>query len=292
VEIVGLGEVLWDLLPAGRQLGGAPFNFTFHCHQLGRTAVMVSRVGRDEPGQAIRAAVRERGLDDSFLQDDDLHPTGTVSVALDEKGHPSYTIHTDVAYDHLAWDGRLEGLLIHAQAVCFGTLVQRHPDARATVARALASARNAIVVCDINLRQQFFNREVIESSLRASRWAKLNDDELETLTRLLGLKGRGESAQVACLRRTYDLELVALTRGSKGCLVQTADEEVVEHGVPVSVVDTIGAGDALTAGLLVYVLEGRSIAEAAGFANRFAARVASHQGGTPTIARREIEEKP
>jgi fructokinase len=288
-EIVGLGEVLWDLLPTGPQLGGAPLNFTFHCHQLGHSAVMVSRVGRDERGQAIREALRQRGLDDRFVQEDDHHPTGTVSVDLDQQGQPNFTIHTDVAYDHLAWDDSLEGLLTGAQGVCFGTLIQRSAPAQATVQKALAAARSALIVYDVNLRQQFYTREVIETSLHACRWAKLNDAELVVLADLLGLEGQTESARVASLRGRYDLELVALTRGANGCLVQTADAEVVEGGIPVQVVDTIGAGDAFTAGLLVAILEGRSVAQATAFANRLAARVASAAGGTPIIGQEEID---
>src|SRR5436190_2112182 len=158
IEIVGLGEVLWDLLPGGRQLGGAPGNFTFHCHQL-------------------------------------------------------------------AWDDRLAGLLSQASAVCFGTLMQRHATSRQTILRALAMARSALVVFDINLRQDFYSRDVIEASLAASRWVKLNDDELNVLRDLLGLKGTSRPQTLAALRSRYDLELACLTRGGRGCLVQTADEE-------------------------------------------------------------------
>jgi fructokinase len=287
IEIVGLGEVLWDLLPTRRQLGGAPFNFTFHCHQLGHASVMVSRVGRDEPGDAIRAEVRSRGLDDSFIQLDNTHSTGMVSVEL-EGGQPHYTIHTDVAYDHLAWDERLVALYSRAHAVCFGTLVQRHPVAVATVTRALSAARNALIIYDVNLRQHFYTAAVIDASLRACRWAKLNDDELKILAPLLNLKGSDESTLTESLRQRYDLELVALTRGANGCLVRTADEEIVERGVPVTVADTIGAGDAFTAGLVCCVLEGKSVSESARFANRLAALVASRPGGTPTVSRQEI----
>src|SRR5205085_4413061 len=128
--IIGLGEVLWDLLPAGRQLGGAPFNFTFHCHQLGHPAVMVGRVGNDEPGKAIRAAVTGKGLSDAWIQTDEQHPTGTVAVSLNEHGHPTYTITPEVAYDYLQWSSGLAELLAGARAVCFGTLAQRHPVSR------------------------------------------------------------------------------------------------------------------------------------------------------------------
>jgi fructokinase len=289
IAIVGLGEILWDLLPGGRQPGGAPFNFAFHCHQLGQPSAMVSRVGADELGRDLRAAVRGLGLSDAYLQDDPGHPTGTVTVAVDERGQPTFTITEGVAWDHLAWDDRLEALFGHAKAVCFGTLVQRAPESRATVRRALAAAHDALVEYDINLRQHYYDRGVIEASLKASRWAKLNDDELAVLAGLLGLSGATESARLADLRRRYGLELAALTRGEHGCLVQTADGEVAAPGERVRVVDTVGAGDAFAAGLLVSVLEGRPVADAARFANRLAARVAASAGGTPRIDRRELD---
>jgi fructokinase len=289
VEIVGLGEILWDLLPGGRQLGGAPFNFAFHCHQLGHTSIMVSRVGKDQLGREIRETLRRLGLSDTALQEDAVHPTGTVSVAVDERGQPAFTITPDVAYDHLAWDESLETLFGQAQAVCFGTLVQRHPTARAAVQRALRTARNALVVYDVNLRQHFYSRDVIEASLAASRWVKLNKDELVVLWDLLSLSGNRDVAVLADLRRRYDVELAALTRGDRGCLIQTEDEEIAVPGLPVTVADTVGAGDAFSAGLLVYVLEGKPLADAAVFANRLAARVASAAGGTPAIDRADVE---
>jgi fructokinase len=288
-EIVGLGEVLWDLLPSGRQAGGAPFNFAFHCQQLGHESVIVSRVGDDDLGRDLRAAVRDLGLSDAFVQADAGHPTGTVTVAVDPSGQPAFTIHTGVAYDHLDWTADLETLFARAQAVCFGSLVQRAPGARATVRRALALARNALVVHDVNLRQQFYSRDVLEESLRASRWVKLNDGELRVLTNLLGLVGANESARLRDLRRRYGLELAALTRGERGCLVQTDDEEVVVPGVRVPVVDTVGAGDAFTAGLLCRMLEGADLASAAAFANRLAACVVARPGGTPALSRAELE---
>jgi fructokinase len=288
VEIVGLGEVLWDLLPAGKVLGGAPFNFTFHCHQLGHSAVMVSRVGHDDFGREIRAAMAGLGLSDVFVQEDGEHPTGTVGVELDANGQPSFTIHPG-AWDHLAWEDRLEALFAHAQAICFGTLIQRNAVARETVRRALRAGRNALIVYDVNLRQQFYSRAIVEESLRLSRWVKLNDGELVVLREMFGLSGSSESALVGDLRKRFGIELVALTRGERGCLVQTADEEESVAGVPVLVVDTIGAGDAFTAGLVCRVLEAKPIAEAAQFANRLAACVAGKAGGTPKIDLAHIE---
>jgi fructokinase len=289
-QIIGLGEVLWDLLPEGRLLGGAPFNFAFHCHQLGHPTVMVSRVGADELGRSVREAIRGLGLADAFVQTDADHPTGTVSVAMSEDRGHTFTITPNVAWDHIRWDDALERLCRQARAVCFGSLAQRETTSRTTVRKALAAApRDAVIVFDVNLRQQYYSRGVIKASLYASRWVKLNQDELTVLRGLLKLGGDSESAVLTTLRRQYDLELAALTRGEQGCLIQTADEEVEVPGAPTKVVDTIGAGDAFTAGLLTYRLEGRSLADAAAFANRLAARVAASAGGTPPIDRKEVE---
>jgi fructokinase len=288
IEIIGIGEVLWDLLPTGKALGGAPFNFAFHCHQLGHRAVMVSRVGRDALGDEIRASMRGLGLDDAFVQTDESHSTGTVSVAVDESGQPSYTIH-EGAWDHLEWDDRLANLMRGAKAVCFGSLIQRHQTARTVVGRVLAEANEALTAFDVNLRQQFYTRDLLADSLTASRWAKLNDDELIVLKEMFSLAGSNEREIIADLRMRFALDLVALTRGEKGCLVQTADEEIDLPGERVKVVDTVGAGDAFTAALVCSILEGKSVGESARFANRYAARVAAARGGTPVIDSSELD---
>jgi fructokinase len=288
VEIVGLGEVLWDMLPAGRQLGGAPCNFAFHCQQLGHPSAIVSRVGVDAPGRDLRAAIRQLGLSDTYLQEDAAHPTGSVQVALDANGVPDFSIVQGVAYDYLAWDDALETLFGNARAVCFGTLAQRHPAARSTIHRALAAARDALIVCDVNLRQHCYDKQTIVASLAASRWLKLNEDELLVLTDLLGLGGATPSERLQSLRQRYGLELAALTRGEGGCLLRSDRDEIELQGIPVRVVDTVGAGDAFTAGLVTNVLEGRPLAEAADFANRLAARVAAAAGGTPLVNRASL----
>lgn len=287
--IVGLGEILWDVLPQGRQLGGAPFNFAYHSHQLGHSAVIVSRVGNDELGRDLRAAVRQAGLSDYYLQADDSHPTGTVTVTLDGKGQPTFVITPHVAYDYLAWGDDLAEVASRARAICFGTLIQREASAQAAVQQMLRQASQALVIYDVNLRQRYYERATIEVSLFASRWVKLNEEELAVLQDLLHLEGTSHAKVLQSLRERYNLELAALTRGAHGSLVQTATEEVDLPGIPVSVVDTIGAGDAFTAGLLAGFLEGKSLSEAARLANRFAARVAASAGGTPRIDRNEIE---
>jgi fructokinase len=286
-EILGIGEVLWDLLPNGPRLGGAPCNFAFHCRQLGHAAAPVSRVGAGELGLALRQELHALDLPTDFVQIDDTHPTGTVRVDLDA-GQPKYTIADNVAYDFLAWDDRFPQLLANVRAVCFGTLAQRNPGSRATIRRMLKETQ-AVRVFDVNLRQHFYVRDTIDQSLRLSNWVKLNTDELEVLTNLFGLPRVTPSATLTELRSRYRLSLVCLTRGEHGCLVQTDSEEVDQPGVPVRVVDTVGAGDAFTAGLVCLTLENRSLRDAAALANRLAARVASMQGGTPRIDRSELE---
>ncbi|MBJ7303442.1 MAG: carbohydrate kinase [Gemmataceae bacterium] len=282
--IVGFGEILWDMLPLGKQAGGAPFNFTFHSYQLGWPAVMVSRVGKDELGQDLVEKCKELGLNPEFLQEDLIHPTGTVEVELDSQGQAEYEIKEDVAWDHLEWNDGLKNLAGNCAAVCFGTLCQRHSVTRNTLKNFLERCpKKTIKVFDINLRQNFYNREILEESLYKATWAKVNEQELETLTDLLGLKGDDLKESLEILRRRYNLELAALTLGENGCLVNTKNERIYLQGHKIEVVDTIGAGDSFTAGLLVGLLKKKPLRRAITIANDLAAQVASKTGGTPLI---------
>jgi fructokinase len=291
--IVGIGELLWDVYPDGRTVaGGAPFNFAFHCHQLGHPAVIVSRVGDDDLGRALRARVRELGLTDEYIQTDPAHPTGTVQVTLDANAVPKYTITENVAWDFIEWDERLEALGLQAAAICFGTLGQRYPTTHQTVTRLTtrrADAARAIRICDINLRPPFYDRASIEHSLCRCEWAKLNHDELVKLIDLVPLAHFDEESPAFELRLTYDLGLVCVTRGSEGLFFATAEELVSEPGVPARVVDTVGAGDAFTAAMVCLHLEGKPLRDCARFANHYAARVCEQPGGTPRVDRGEVE---
>jgi len=271
--IVALGELLWDLLPAGPRAGGAPFNFTFHCYQLGHPAVIVSRVGDDDPGRRLRAEVRRLGLTDEYIQTDPDHPTGTVQVSLDAAGQPAYTITEMVAWDFIEWEPRLDALAGSAPAVCFGTLAQRAPESRSTIRRVVALAHGPAIL-DLNLRPPFDGPDTIRESLDLADWLKLNADEAARLP-----AGFDPSA----------MDLMCVTRGAAGCSVRTATEVIDLPGIPVRVADTVGAGDAFTAALVTQHLEGRPLREAARFANAYAAVVASRVGGTPTVTRAEVE---
>ena len=295
--IVALGELLWDLLPSGRQAGGATFNFAFHCHQLGHPAIIVSRVGDDDLGRELRQAVKRLGMSDEFIQTERGHPTGTVAVHVDEKGQPTFAIAENVAWDFFEWEPKLAELAKLARAVCFGTLAQRARRSRDTIGAFIPNtSEDCIAVCDINFRKPFLSKEVIDDSLRLADWLKVNEDEARELARALDawpaehLNGVGGYWRQRLLPTILSEKAVyAVTRGANGCVVGDVHQDIDLPGVRVPVVDTVGAGDAFTAALLTQTLEGKRLVDAARFANAYAAVVASKPGGTPTIAHEEVE---
>jgi fructokinase len=229
--ILALGEVLWDLLPAGKQLGGAPANFAYHAAQLGADARIVSAVGQDDLGREMLELMRTRGLETSRVTIDGEHPTGRVSVSLSEGGHPTYQIHENVAWDFIRTSPALLDLAAQADAVCFGTLAQRSVATRATIAAVLAAARpGALRVFDVNLRQHYYDHDTIESLLKVTDIVKLNDQELPIVGRLLGLSG---PLHQRLFERFPGLTLIALTRGSKGSVLYRPDCAVEHPGAAV-----------------------------------------------------------
>jgi fructokinase len=291
--IVALGELLWDLLPSGPRAGGAPFNFAFHCHQLGHPAAIVSRVGDDDLGRRLRAEVRRLGLSDEYIQTDPMHPTGTVQVCVDAAGQPAYTITEDVAWDFIEWEPRLEALADSARAVCFGTLAQRRPASRLTIWHFLGVASLEIqTVCDVNLRPPFVDAETIKwSACLGADWIKLNEDEVVDVFQAAGIQWAGAADRDCAmrLRRRTGPSVVCITRGANGCVLSSPSDEIDLPGIPIRVADTIGAGDAFTAALLTQHLDGKPLRQAARFANAYAAVVASKVGGTPSVTRAEVE---
>jgi fructokinase len=295
--IVGIGELLWDLYPDGRKVaGGAPFNFAFHCHQLGHEAVVVSRVGNDDLGQELRAEVRRLGLNDEFIQTDQEHSTGTVTVALDAAKVPTYTINENVAWDHIDWSEQLESLAKSAAAVCFGTLAQRCESSRETVEQ-FTRETSGIRVFDVNLRSAMNHEGMLRfwDQLKVIHWLKMNDVELDEV--MLSINPNLEPGTESPLRAVFDAEsdhrrVGILTRGSKSTAVHDWQRTEWIPAVLANVIDTVGAGDAFTAAMVCLHLEGKPLAECARFANRYAARVCEFQGGTPTIDRAEVERIP
>ncbi|MGB9178076.1 MAG: carbohydrate kinase [Pyrinomonadaceae bacterium] len=282
--IVGLGELLWDILPGGRELGGAPTNFAYVCGLLGDVAVVASRVGTDELGRDAIGRLERTGLTAEFLQVDDEHPTGTVLVKIDEGGQPSYTSRQDVAWDYLEWTGQWEELAGRADAACFGTLAQRAAQSRSTIKKFLrAMRRDSLRLFDVNLRHSFLSAELLAESLELSTAVKLNDKEVPRVSEMLALGVYEEQAFARRLMRDFNLQMVVITRGARGSLIVSEDETAEHSGFKVAVVDTIGAGDAFGAALVHYFLRRAPLAQISDRANRLGAWVATQAGATPAI---------
>lgn len=289
--VVGLGEVIWDLLPGGKQLGGAPSNFAYITRLLGHRSVVASRIGADELGREASARLRHLEISTDYLQIDETHPTGTVGVEIDARGEPRYRVHEDVAWDYLEWTSGWEELAARADAVCFGTLAQRHPQARATIMRFLEQTRRqALRIFDVNLRQSFFTAEMLHQSLGLATLVKLNIAELYTAAEMLGLQGRSPRSLGQRLLERDEIELVAITRGARGSLLITKGEVVNHPGLHVKVTDTIGAGDAFTAALAHCYLRNLPLKVVSEAANRMGAWVASQPGATPEASTQALAE--
>jgi fructokinase len=282
-KVLAIGEVLWDLLPGGKQLGGAPGNFAYHCRSLGADARLVTRVGDDDLGREILARFEALGLPADFVSVDPDAPTGTVGVELGPGGQPRYTIHEGVAWDRIEADARSLAFAAEADAVCFGSLAQRAATSREAIGRLVAAARpGALRIFDVNLRPPFVDREVIEHSLNLANVLKLNDHELVELGEMFGAAGEPREA-VAGLAGRFGLAAVAVTRGDAGSLLYRDGEWSDRPGVPVEVVDSIGAGDSFTAAMAVGLLDGLPLGEINRRANAVAAFVCSRPGGTPAL---------
>lgn len=294
--IVGIGEMLWDVYPDGRKVaGGAPFNFVFHCHQLGHEAVIISRVGNDEMGRQLRAEVVRLGLRDDFIQVDDQHATGTVRVEINGCGVPTYTIADDVAWDFIEDRPQLWEISSRLAAVCFGTLGQRSATSRATIQRFITSGgSNDLRVFDLNIRQHYHDAATIRKSLGHANWLKLNEHELAFLPRdLASIVLHNNNPEQSGVWRDYaPLDRIIITRGEHGCLVLSSQQGSGRHfepGAAARVVDTVGAGDAFIAAMVCLHREGRSLQECARFATHYAACVCEHPGATPKLIRRNVE---
>ncbi len=291
--IVGIGEILWDIYPDGRMVaGGAPFNFAFHCHQLGHPAVIVSRVGADDLGSALRAQVRTLGLSDEYIQTDPEHPTGTVRVTLGANAVPRYTIAENVAWDHIEWDDPLAELGGRAAAICFGTLAWRiqYTPLDRMIAAHRESTTPPCVVFDVNIRQHYYSADILETGVRGCTMVKLSEEDNNELVARFPTRPRDPFLMARSLSmHPKEQYAVVITRGPGGCAIESREGTFSEPGVPATVVDTVGAGDAFTAAMVCLHLEAKPLRECARFATHYAARVCEFAGATPRIDRTEVE---
>jgi|SRR5579862_3674713 len=294
-KVVGLGEVLWDLLPERTCLGGAPANFAYITTLMGDQGIVASRVGEDSQGLEALRRMEELGLDIDHVQTDRKRPTGTVKVELDEKGIAKFDIAHPVAWDALEWSHDWRRLVESVDAVCFGSLAQRSDESRATIQHFLrAASEGTVKVFDVNLRQCYYSQEILAESMRLADIVKLNDEELPKIMSLGKLPHKDELSSAQRLLATYDLKLVCVTRGGRGSLLvrdsSTRGGNASEHpGFRVRVADTVGSGDAFTAGLVHEYLHGASLDLMNEVANLVGAWVASEVGAMPTPKRGALE---
>lgn len=282
-KICGIGEVLWDAFPEGEKFGGAPANFTCHCHSLGAETYVVSCIGSDQRGRTARDFLDNHGVETSCLADSDEHETGVVIVTLDDQGKPDYEIKEGVAWDNIPLTDAMVALAPRLDAICFGSLSQRNELSRDTITRFLAAtAPDCLRVFDINIRQHFYNDEIIRSSLEAASVLKLNDEELPIVAKLIGAEGADEEIVTAIISE-FDLELVALTMGEKGALMVTPTESSFAAGEPADVINTVGAGDAFTASMIMGYLSDKPLDQINRDANRLAAYVCTQHGAVPPL---------
>jgi fructokinase len=282
-KLVGLGEVLWDLLPGGRQLGGAPANFAYHAAALGAEAQIISRVGHDPLGRELLQRLDALGVPTGCIEVDPARPTGTVAVEVAADGQPVFHICENVAWDAIRGEAAGRLAVAGADAVCFGTLAQRSEPSRSTL-RSLVSAAppSALRILDVNLRQHYFSEQVIRESLALANVLKVNDAELPRLAGMLSLSGDDRS-QMAQLASRLNLRGVAYTRGQRGSLLFFGGRWSDHPGVPTRVVDTVGAGDAFTAAMALGLLAGWELERLNQQANDVAAYVCSCAGATPAM---------
>jgi len=289
-RVVGLGEVLWDLLPGRACLGGAPANFAYITTLMGDQGIVASRVGEDSRGVEALQRMDELGLDIDHVQTDRAHPTGTVKVEVDGSGMARYEIERPVAWDFLAWTLDWQHLAETADAVCFGSLAQRSDETRATIRKFLgATSAKAVKIFDVNLRQSYYSQETLAESMKLADIVKLNDEELPKIMCLAKAPHKDELSSAQFLSDAYHLNLVCITRGGRGSLLVRGSQSSEHPGFRVHVADTVGSGDAFTAGLVHEYLHGASLELMNEVANLVGAWVASEVGAMPTPKRGALE---
>lgn len=281
--VVGMGEALWDVLPEGKKIGGAPANFAYHVSQFGLNSRVVSAVGDDKLGMEILDNFREKKL--NAMVEIVLYPTGTVQVELDAEGVPCYDIKEGVAWDNIPYTPALEDLAKHTKAVCFGSLAQRSVVSRDTINRFIDAmpAEDTLKIFDINLRQGFYTKEILCNSFSKCNILKINDEELVTVSRMFGYPGIDLQDKCWILLAKYNLKMLILTCGVNGSYVFTPGNVSFVETPRVEVADTVGAGDSFTAAFVSSILSGLSIGEAHKLAVETSAYVCTQNGAMPVL---------
>ena len=280
--VIGIGEALWDMLPEGKKLGGAPANFAYHASQFGLEGLAVSAIGHDPLGEELVGQLEEHALPYHLARVD--YPTGTVQVSLDSRGVPQYEIKTGVAWDNIPYTKELADLAANCQAVCFGSLAQRSPVSRESIGLFLdAVPEDCLKVFDINLRQDFYSKEVLEASFHRCDILKINDEELVVMARLFNLPGLALEEKCRYLIKEYDLKMLILTCGVNGSYVFYDGGMSFLETPKVQVADTVGAGDSFTGAFAGSLLTGKSVTEAHETAVKVSAFVCTQSGAMPTI---------
>lgn len=282
--VVGLGEVLWDMLPDGKKLGGAPANFAYHAGQfLGLdNAIAISALGEDELAEETIEALRKHSL--NCVLPRVPYPTGTVQVTLDGQGIPSYEIKENVAWDNIPFDKDIQKIAHNCRAVCFGSLAQRNTVSRSTIQMFLeATPDDCLKVFDINLRQHFYTKEIIQESVRRCNILKINDEELELVGKMFGYSDLDMESKSRHILDKYNLDMLVLTCGTNGSYVFTHGNVSFQETPKVQVADTVGAGDSFTGSFVASILNGKSVVEAHRIAVQVSAFVCTQNGAMPQL---------
>ena len=286
--IVGLGEALWDCLPEGKKIGGAPANFAFHAGQFGHNSLAISAIGNDKLGEETLAEFDKKHV--NYLMPVVDYPTGTVQVTLDEAGVPTYEIKEGVAWDNIPFTPEIEKVAKNCRAVCFGSLAQRSSVSRNTIQQFLdATPKDCLKIFDINLRQNFYNETIIRNSLKQCNILKINDEELVSIGRIFGYPGLDMENKCWLLIGKYNLDMLVLTCGVNGSYVFAPNVESYQKTPIVEVADTVGAGDSFTGTFTAAILAGKCIAEAHSLAVEASAYVCTKNGAMPTLPKELIE---
>lgn len=282
--VVGMGEALWDVLPEGKKIGGAPANFAYHVSQFGLPSCVVSAIGDDALGKEIIENFTSKGLDQLIAEVP--YPTGTVQVEIDQTGIPLYDIKENVAWDNIPYTEHLDALAKRSKAVCFGSLAQRNVVSRETINHFLDTMPkddDSLIVFDVNLRQGFYNKEILCKSMQNCNILKINDEELITVSRMFGYPGIDLQDKCWILLGKYNLKMLILTCGINGSYVFTPGNVSFQPTPKVEVADTVGAGDSFTAAFIASILKGKSVTEAHTIAVKTSAYVCTQKGAMPIL---------